>query len=154
MPLTFPQSTGRNLNGKAFTFPQDFPTQLNIVVLAFRYGQGALIREWASFLDEITDQNPNLSWYELPTLSDAMLLNRPNIDGGMRAAIREAKIRDRTITLYLDKTNFLTSLNIPTDQTIAILLVKKDGEIVWQTNSGFNKERFAALKTAIDLHSQ
>ena len=44
----------------------------------------------------------------------------------MRAGIRDDRIRDRTITAYVDLEQFLTYLDIPSNETIYWFLIEKD----------------------------
>ncbi len=146
----FPRVSGSNLNGKTFELPKDLKGKLNIVVIPFIRGQGVQIAEWVPSLNELVKSNPDLEWYELPTLSDAYLPSRPNIDGGMRAAILEKDSRERTITLYLDKAKFMQSLNIPTENTIYVLLIDKNGEVIWRAAGGFTEQKLNNLNKAIE----
>ena len=44
----------------------------------------------------------------------------------MRAGIRDDRIRDRTITAYVDLDQFLNNLDIPSSETIYWFLIEKD----------------------------
>jgi hypothetical protein len=70
--------------------------------------------------------------YELPTLARRYKLMRPVIDGGMRGGIPDPAVRAATITLYIDKDPFKRALGIPTEDRIQILLVDREGRILWQ----------------------
>ena len=48
------------------------------------------------------------------------------LDGIMRAGIRDDRIRDRTITAYVDLEQFLENLDIPSNETIYWFLIEKD----------------------------
>lgn len=145
----FPLVTGSNLNGKTLELPRELKGKLNIVVVAFIRGQGALIAEWVPSLNDLVKRNPDLAWYELPTLSASYLPSRPSIDGGMRAAILENDSRERTITLYLDKKEFMQSLIIPHENTIYILLINKNGRVIWRAEGGFTEQKFNNLRKAV-----
>jgi hypothetical protein len=145
----FPRVTGSNLNGKTVELPKELKGKLNIVVIAFIRGQGAQIAEWVPSLNDLVKSNSDLAWYELPTLSATYLPSRPSIDGGMRAAILENDSRERTITLYLGKKEFMQSLNIPHEDTIYILLINKSGQVIWRAENGFTEQKFNNLKETV-----
>ena len=103
MNIIFPKISSSNLEGQQFVLPQDFKGKLNIVIIAFKREQQDLIDEWLPFIDELARRNPDLAYYELPTLNFSYLLFRRIIDGGMQAGIPDKNARERTITLYLNK---------------------------------------------------
>ena len=47
------------------------------------------------------------------------------LDGIMRAGIRDDRIRDRTITAYVDLDQFLEILDIPSNETIYWFLIER-----------------------------
>jgi hypothetical protein len=52
-------------------------------------------------------------------------LNELYLDGVMRAGIRDDRIRNRTITAYLDKEAFKNDLDIPNEDTIYWFLIEE-----------------------------
>ena len=60
----------------------------------------------------------------------------------MRAGIRDNRIRNRTITAYLDKEQFRKDLDIPDEETIYWFLVQKDTNNILERGYGVisNKE--------------
>ena len=65
---------------------------------------------------------------EVPTIRKSSKLNEIYLDGIMRAGIRDNRIRNRTITAYLDKEQFRRDLDIPNEDTIYWFLVAKDSK--------------------------
>ena len=55
------------------------------------------------------------------------------IDGGMRNGIKDPAARAATITLYLDKQQFRHVLGIENEDSIAVLLVRRDGRVLWKS---------------------
>ena len=54
----------------------------------------------------------------------------------MRAAIRDDRIRNRTITAYIDKDQFREDLEIPDEETIYWFLVQKDTNNILERGYG------------------
>jgi hypothetical protein len=147
--LNFPNVSGSNLEGKKFNLPKDFEEKLNIVVIAFRREQTALIEAWTGNLEEIEQKNLGVKFYELPVLSKSYSPFRWWIDGGMRAGIVDSKTRKRTITVYTTKNAFKNQLRIPNEETIYIFLVNKSGKILWRTKGDFTEEKNQQLRHAL-----
>lgn len=62
---------------------------------------------------------------EVPTIRKTNKLNEIYLDGVMRAGIRDDRIRNRTITAYLNKEEFKEDLDIPNEETIYWFLIKE-----------------------------
>jgi hypothetical protein len=58
----------------------------------------------------------------------------------MRAGIRDDRIRDRTITAYVDLDQFLTILDIPSNETIYWFLIEKDSKNILTRGYGIIAE--------------
>jgi hypothetical protein len=68
----------------------------------------------------------------------------------MRAGIPDAIARERTITLYLDKDEFKSALNISSEDEIYLFLVDRDGEILWRETGTFSEDKAADLLQVIE----
>lgn len=140
MALTFPRILAENLEKQKVEVPKDFKGTLNVVIVAFKQNHIGLLASWESFLRGLTQSNPDLGYYELPTLSSSYSLFRWWIDGGMRSGIRNKEARERTITLYTDKRVFKSQLKIPNESTTYLFLLK-GGEVVWRTDDEYTEEK-------------
>lgn len=149
MSITFPKISSSNLEGQKFELPQDFKGKLNIVLIAFQREQQDLVDEWLPFLNDLARRNPDIAFYELPTLNISYILVRRVIDGGMQAGIPDKNARERTITLYLNKKIFRKELDIPDEKTIYVLLINKKGKVIWRTRGSFTIEKSSDLENAV-----
>ena len=141
MPGKFPEVRAKNLAGEHFLLPRDFEGDLNLLYLAFQREQQPMVNTWLPTADLLENMYPGLRYYELPTISRMNPFTRWFINTGMRSGISDPKARRKTITLYLDKKTFRMALGIPGEDTIAILLLNKKGEIVWREEGPCNVDR-------------
>jgi hypothetical protein len=148
--LNFPKVSGTNLEGRRFNLPNDFEGTLNVVVVAFRREQTALIEGWADNLEKIEREYQGTRYYELPVLSRSYSPLRWWIDGGMRAGITDSRSRNRTITVYTTKNTFKNVLAIVNEETIHIYLIDKSGKVQWQTEGEFTMEKQQQLQLVIE----
>ena len=88
----------------------------------------------------------------LPTIDALPALSRTFINEGMRAGIPNAKARERTITLYVDTARFMRELDIPTKNDVHVLLVDRQGAILWRTTGSFDAAKGRELAQAIDTY--
>jgi len=147
--MKFPEVTGRNLEFVKYNIPSDLKGEINLLIVPFQRWHQTLVDQWASFLNIIESKNSAFRYYELPTLNTLYKAMRFMIDGGMRAGIPDKSVRERTITLYLNKTQFKKLLNIRSEDTIYIFLVRKSGEILWKTEGSYDKFKAEQLLTKL-----
>jgi ATP10 protein len=145
----FPAVSGSNLERRKYQLPADFEGELNIVALAFLREHQDLVDTWTPTAKRLTGANRALHFYELPTLTKTNGLFSGFIDGGMRAGIPDKSAREATITLYIDRADFLKALKLPTDRTIYVLLVDRRGKVHWRGEGAFTPAQGAALEQAI-----
>jgi len=147
--VKFPEVEGDNLEKRHFKLPQDLEGDLNLVIIPFKRIQQSLVDEWTYSLKPLYDEYDFIYFYEIPTLSSGYRFMSFMIDGGMRAGIPDRETRNHTITLYVNKKKFKEVLDIGTEDTIYILLLKRDGEIIWRTKGSVNENKIKDLKESI-----
>ena len=113
----FPTITGKNLNKKRISVPDDFSEKNIIIIVAFqRWHQGS-VDECIEYLEK-NNINDTHHIIEVPVLKQFSRLRQMRLDGVMRAGILDYDIRERTITVYLDKQEFRNSLSIANEDAI------------------------------------
>lgn len=145
----FPTVTAANLNGDAYTLPADFEAEYNIVMLAYLIQHQNNVNTWLPFLGELEGQYADLRYYELPTLPDYNPLRQRSIDDGMRSGILDLDTRSRTITVYTDVAAFNAQLGIRANDTMQILLVRRDGTVLWRSLGSFDPAKAAGLRAVL-----
>lgn len=153
--VTFPSVSGSNLERKNFNLPQDFEGKLNLVALAFEQWQQRDVNSWLPTVTNLSGLYSGFKFYELPTLTQFNGLFQSFIDGGMRSGIPDKATREITITLYLDRTAFMRSLEIPDIKAIVLLLVDNEGKIYWRGQGAFDEMQAEGLEqTLIQLSKE
>lgn len=146
----FPRVHGANLERRVFTLPDDFDGERNLVLIAFKREQQAEIDTWIPAAQRLAREHPDVRYYELPTISRGVPLARWWLDAAMRAGIPDRAAREATITLYVDKPAFRNALRLPTEETIAVLLVRRDGQVLWRDDGPFTEEKGQRLAHTLD----
>jgi hypothetical protein len=148
-PIIFQNCQGRNLNGKRFSLPKDFAGEKNIVFIAFERDQQRSVDTWLPFAREQVASHPNTAFYEVPVIGQMIGPVQSMIDGGMRRGIPDTKVRDITITLYLNKKRFRKTLAMPDERRIYALLLDNKGVVLWRSEGDFTPEKGASLQKAL-----
>jgi len=147
--MQLPTVNGSNLNREKLNFPKDFVGEINLVFIAFQQWHQDLINEWVPLAEELEKTIPNFHYYEFPVVYKMGWMGRTFLNEGMRAGIPNPATRGRTITLYLEKSDFREALDIPDEGTIWAYLFDKEGRVVWRLSGEFSQEKGAALETAV-----
>jgi hypothetical protein len=147
---SFPKVKGSNLNGDSYNLPKDLKGTFNIIIIAFRREQTEILEGWATALDAVVSKDQPVEYYELPVLSASYSPLRWWIDGGMRAGIVDQKSRDRTITLYTNKSKFKNQMGIPDEETVYVFLIDKEGNIFWRTEGNVSQQKISELQKILN----
>lgn len=147
--MKFPTVSGSNLQRTKLTLPQDFEGERNLILIAFQQWQQRQVDTWIPFARQLEETSPAVRYYELPTSQRLNTLARTFINEGMRAGIPDLVARERTITLYLDKKAFREALQLPGEDDIYVLLLDRQGRVLWRAEGAFSPEKGELLAAAV-----
>ena len=147
--MRFPTVTGSNLQRQKLTLPQDFQGEQNLVFIAFQQWQQAQVDTWIPFARQLEATHSGVRYYELPTIRRLNALSRTFVNEGMRAGIPDPVARERTITLYLDKIAFRRDVQLPGEEDIHVLLVDRQGRVLWRAEGSFTADKGESLAETI-----
>lgn len=148
--MMFPTVSGMNLLRYKVKLPQDLSGEVNLLFVPFLQWQQAEVDSWASTAVELEQSSAGFHFYELPTIQRMNSIAQWFINEGMRAGIPNTRTRERTITLYIDKTAFKAGLDITDEQHLTLLLVDRQGNILWRQQGSCSPEKAALLTQAVN----
>jgi hypothetical protein len=147
--MQFPSVTGSNLQRRKLDLPEGFEGELNLVLIAFQQWHQSQVDTWIPLARQLEEAHPALRYYELPTIQRLNALARTFINEGMRAGIPDPVSRERTITLYVDKTAFKQALQLPREDDIYVLLLDCEGRVLWRAEGILTQEKGESLAAAV-----
>lgn len=147
--MVFPEVKGSNLLRRKITLPYELQGDFNILFVPFQQWHQRLVNEWVPMALQIEASFQGVRFYEIPVIQEMNILSQTFINEGMRAGIPNPTTREKTITLYLDKVAFRRALDIPDEETIYVLVVDRQGNILWRTEGAYSPEKGAALLNAV-----
>lgn len=148
--MKFPEVSGSNLLRQKINLPADLQGDLNILFIPFQQWQQSLVDAWVPTARQLEASFPGVYFYEIPVIQKMNFLSQNFINEGMRAGIPNHTTREKTVTLYLDKNAFRRALSMPNEETIYILVLDRQGNIVWRTEGAYSLEKSAELFRAIE----
>lgn len=144
--MPFQTVSGTNLLRQKLSLPRDFQGKFNLVFIAFQRWHQMEVDSWSALAEDLEEEYEGLAYYELPTLQNGGPFYRIFLNEGMRAGIPNPKTRERTITLYLDKSDFRAALKMPDEEHIYVLVVDRQGTEFFRTRGPYTPEGEAALR--------
>ena len=150
----FPSVRGRNLNRKKIKLPEELKGKMNLLLLAFFQNQQKTIDSWLNFASELEEKFNGLQYYEIPIIYKMNILNQLLLNESMRASIKEKKIREKTITLYLEKSKFLDALKFDDENDTYTILIDKNGKILWKERGIYDSNKGKELIEYIEKYEK
>lgn len=150
--MKFPEAAGSNLLRQKLTLPDDLQGELKILLVAFQQWHQALVDSWLPLANQLEQSFPGVQFYEIPVIQRMNFFAQTFINEGMRAGIPNPTTRQKTITLYLDRQAFMRALDIPNEETIWVLALDQQGNVLWSTSGTYSPENGAALLSAVQAH--
>jgi hypothetical protein len=147
--MTFPIVSGSNLLRQKMTLPQDFQGDYNLVFIPFERWHQDEVDSWGVLTEALEEEFKGLVCYELPTLPNSGALYKFFLNEGMRAGIPNPKTRERTISLYLDKSDFRAALEMKDEKHIYILVVDRQGKEFFRARGPYTREGENVLRQAL-----
>lgn len=139
--MKFPKVSGSNLLRRKVILPADLQGSVNILFIAFQQRHQALIDAWVPRVSQLVQSIPDVQFYEIPVIQKLNFISQTFINEGMRAGIPNHTTREKTITLYLDKMEFRRILEIPHEETIWVLVLDREGNVLWRTEGAYSVDK-------------
>ena len=141
--------SGRSRDGRSYELPGDLAKPYNLLAVAFRREQQAVVDRWLPWLIELEQRREDVAVYELPVLSSTYGPVRWFIGGEMTRGIPDPAARGRTVTVYTDVQQVVENLGLAGTDEIAVLVVESSGRILARELGGFEREKAERLATAL-----
>jgi hypothetical protein len=135
-----PPVTAYALDRAKVTLPANFAAPLNLLVLSFQRDQQSQVDGW---LPAITAPTVQTWWLFISPRENG--LYRWWLNASLRGSLLPSQSRRYTVPLYVNKTQFLQSLQISSEQDVVLLLTDKGGHVLWRSAGAVNESKKAAL---------
>ena len=144
-PVVLPSVTAYALDRVKVTLPAEFAAPLNLLILSFQRDQQSAVDGWVPVVAQINGTNVRVQPWLLPVGPRENILYRWWLNASLRGSLAASQPRHYTVPLYVDKTGFLRSLQVPSEQQIVLLLTDKAGHVLWREAGPVTDGKKAAL---------
>src|SRR5580698_5465539 len=138
--VVLPPVTAYTLDRAKVTLPANFAAPLNLLILSFDRDQQSQVDGW---LPAITAPTVQTWWLFVSPRENG--LYRWWLNASLRGSLVASQPRRYTVPLYVNKAQFLRSLQVSSEQEIVLLLTDKAGHVVWRTAGPVTDSKRAAL---------
>eukprot|EP00164_Ancoracysta_twista_P006282 GFYU01008728.1.p2 GENE.GFYU01008728.1~~GFYU01008728.1.p2 ORF type:complete len:192 (-),score=68.46 GFYU01008728.1:1160-1735(-) len=135
----FPGMQGIDLHGETQYIPERFDGRLNIVMVGFQRWHQSNMESWTPAVKEAHTHMDNVEYFEIPVIHEMNTAGRAYLNNAMRRGIQDADARSRTITVYVERSEF-TALTGMDEQQSYVLLVDGNGKILWSAAGAITAE--------------
>jgi hypothetical protein len=142
-PAILPSVTAYGLDRAKVTLPKDFAAPLNLLILSFQRDQQSVVDGW---LPQLTaSSSPSVQPWLLPISPQENGLYRWWFNASLRGSLPASQPRRYTVPLYVNKAQFLRSLQVGSEREVVLLLTDKTGRVLWRATGSVSDAKLAAL---------
>jgi hypothetical protein len=148
----FPEVTAYSLDKQKVTLPQDMEGQTNLLLLSFEPEQRKDVEEWLPAAQALQHTNFQFRYYQVPISSKENILFRWWETASLRSDETDPETWHWIVPLFVDRREFLDSLQIPDEKQVVALLVDRQGHVSWRAAGPMTQEKRASLMAVAGLH--
>jgi hypothetical protein len=126
-----PPVTAYALDRAKVTLPADFASPLHLLILSFQRDQQTVVDGWLSAVSP--GAAPQVQIWLLPVSPRENGLYRWWLNASLRSSLPASQPRHYTVPLYVNKGQFLRSLQVTSEREVVLLLTDKAGHVLWRT---------------------
>lgn len=145
----FPAVATYNLAKARLNLPSDFAAPLNLLLISFQPEQQTQIDTWMPVAQGLQHTNFDIRWYRMPVSASENFIFRWWDNASMRSDESDPETYPWIVPLYVDVNSFRRSLQIPSSHQVAVLLVNKQGRVLWRAEGPMTPAKRDSLNAAV-----
>lgn len=151
-PAEFPSVTSWNLDKQKVTLPSGLEGQTDLLILSFALEQKKDVESWMPAAQALQHSDFQFRYYQLPVAERENFIFRWWETSSMRSDETDPVTWHWIVPLFVDRPKFLKDLDIPNQKQVVVLLVDRQGHILWRNSGAMTEDKRAALLQAAGPH--
>jgi hypothetical protein len=151
-PAVFPATLSYSLDKTKVNLPSDFEGKTNLLIISFEPEQQKDVDTWVPVASALQHTDFYFRWYRLPVSARENVIFRWWENSSMRSDETDPETWHWIIPLYVDKDGFRKALEIPNEHDVVVLLVDKQGHVIWRSSGPLNAQKRASLLAVAGIH--
>jgi len=152
-PAIFPTISSYSLDKLKVNFPGGLAGQKNLLLISFEPEQQKQIDTWMPLAQALQHANFNFRWYRLPVSERENFIFRWWENSSMRSEETDPETWPWIVPLYVNKVEFRNALQIQNEHQIVVLLVDRQGHVLWRASGALTPSDREGLNAALSSHT-
>jgi hypothetical protein len=148
----FPTVTSYSLDKQKVTLPNGLEGQTNLLLLSFKEEQQGDINSWMPAAQALQHLNFQFRYYQIPVAEKENFIFRWWESSSMRSDQTDPETWHWIVPLWVDRHKFFASLDIPNDKQVVVLLIDRQGHVLWRAAGPMTPDKRTALMAAAGSH--
>ena len=138
-----PSVTGNALDRTKVSLPTDFAVPMNLLILLFQRDQEPVVDAWTQALPG--GSLPGVQVWLMPVSARENGVYRWWLNASYRSSLPASQPRHYVLPVYVNKSQFLRTLQITSEKDVVLLLTDKAGRVLWRASGPVADDKKAAL---------
>lgn len=151
-PITFPTITSYSLDKQKITLPGEMAGQTDLLIISFVPEQKNDVNSWLPAAQALQHSNFQFRYYELPVSTKENFIFRWWETSSMRNDETDPVMWHWIVPLFIDRQKFRKELDIPNEKQVVVLLVDRQGQLLWRASGSMTEDKRVSLMAAAGPH--
>lgn len=148
----FPNITSYSLDKQKVTLPGGLEGKTDLLMVSFAPEQQKDVDSWLPVAQALQHANFDFHYYELPVTGKENFVFRWWETSSMRSDQTDPEMWHWIVPLFIDRQPFLRDLDIANEKQVVVLLIDRQGHILWRATGSLTQDKRASLMTATGQH--
>lgn len=151
-PAVFPNLTSYSLDKQKVSLPSGLEGKTDLLIVSFAPEQQKDVDSWLPAAQALQHANFDFHWYELPVTGKENFVFRWWETSSMRSDQTDPETWHWIVPLFIDRESFLRDLQIANEKQVVVLLVDRQGQVLWRATGSMTQDKRASLMSAAGQH--
>jgi hypothetical protein len=146
--IVFPSVTAYGLDKQKVNLPGGMEGQTDLLLISFETEQQKDIVSWLPAAQALQHASFQFRYYELPVFGRENFIFRWWDASSLRTDETDPQLLHWIVPLFIDRQKLIKDLDVPNQKQIVILLVNRQGQILWRAAGSMTEAKRQSLMAA------
>ncbi len=143
-----PELRGEYLSVRKAILPEDASGKVALLLFGFTYQSRFAVEAWTRRFRQDFENNPHVTFYEIPMIGGMARLGKWFIDTGMRRGTPKPDY-DNVITVYGGTEPWKQRLGVTAEDSAYLVVLDRNGTVAWRHAGPFDDAHYPALDAQV-----
>jgi hypothetical protein len=146
--VIFPTITSYALDKQKITLPGEMEGETDLLIISFEPEQEKDVQSWLPVAQGLQHSNFKFRYYEVPVNAKENFVFRWWDTSSMRSDETDPVMWHWIVPLFVDRQDFRKQLDIPNLKQVVVMLVDRQGHVLWRASGAMSEDKRASLLAA------